>query len=443
VPRRKTLLRYTGQIMAVSMLTFLLFSSGVIVYYILVPMARQASGDLAALIVLSAQTWVELPPDTRPDFEDELYLQHGLSLVSAEAQLKPVRYKSPYLRFLETALSRRLGQEIQLLDGGTADDWAWVDVPMAERTVRIGFSSKHNDASPPLAVLLLLLGGSMITLISSLLLVRRQTYSLAQLASATSRFGRGERPESLPEEGPEELAVLARNFNRMTGQVQQLLTNRTTLLGGISHDLRTPIARLQLALALLDEKSEPELINGMREDLQEMDLLIRRTLELARGLEGAPQDEQLLDLAAFLAEVVADYRQQPVAIEWADPPPCPMRFSPLALRRVLSNLLGNGLQYGDGKPLEVRLQCDGAMAEIQILDRGAGIPEAQLEAVFQPFFRLEGSRNPATGGSGLGLAIVRQLCDLYGWQIQLVPRQGGGTKACLSLPNSRSEKNSH
>ncbi|MBA1329792.1 hypothetical protein QQ73_00795, partial [Candidatus Endoriftia persephone str. Guaymas] len=203
MPRRKTLLRYTGQIMAVSMLTFLLFSSGVIVYYILVPMARQASGDLAALIVLSAQTWVELPPDTRPDFEDELYLQHGLSLVSAEAQLKPVRYKSPYLRFLETALSRRLGQEIQLLDGGTADDWAWVDVPMAERTVRIGFSSKHNDASPPLAVLLLLLGGSMITLISSLLLVRRQTYSLAQLASATSRFGRGERPESLPEEGPE------------------------------------------------------------------------------------------------------------------------------------------------------------------------------------------------------------------------------------------------
>ncbi|EGV49870.1 periplasmic sensor signal transduction histidine kinase [endosymbiont of Riftia pachyptila (vent Ph05)] len=91
----------------------------------------------------------------------------------------------------------------------------------------------------------------------------------------------------------------------------------------------------------------------------------------------------------------------------------------------------------------MRLQCDGAMAEIQILDRGAGIPEAQLEAVFQPFFRLEGSRNPATGGSGLGLAIVRQLCDLYGWQIQLVPRQGGGTKACLSLPNSRSEKNSH
>ena len=109
-------------------------------------------------------------------------------------------------------------------------------------------------------------------------------------------------------------------------------------------------------------------------------------------------------------------------------------MSRVALRRVLANLLENALRYGGDQAIVVQLQCLENGARIDILDRGPGIPGELLEAVFQPFYRLESSRNEATGGSGLGLAIVRQLCDRHGWEIELKPREGGGTDACLTIP---------
>jgi two-component system osmolarity sensor histidine kinase EnvZ len=434
--RPKTLFARTGLTIAAAMLVLLLFFSGVVLYFILVPMARQASADLGALIVLSTQTWVELPPHTRPDFEDELRSRHGLMLVHADAPLAAITLKTPYLQFLEETLASRLGKATPLMVDPTEDNRLWVDVSMAEHKLRIGFPHDHVGARPPTALFMLIAGAGIITLITSLLLVRRLTRPLARLARATSRFGRGERPESLPEEGPEELMLLARNFNRMTDQIRQLLTNRTTLLGGISHDLRTPIAQLQLAIELLHDDKDQALLDGMRRDLKQMDQLIGRTLELARGLEDSGREREERDLAALVAETLSHFTHREKTIDWSAPPPCIRPISPVALHRVLANLLENALRYGGDQPLVVQLQCRENAAQIDILDRGPGIPEEQLEAVFQPFYRLEGSRSQATGGSGLGLAIVRQLCDRHGWGIELKPREGGGTDACLTIPGS-------
>lgn len=434
----KTLFARTGLTIAAAMLALLLFFSGVVIYFILVPVARQASTDLGALIVLSAQTWVELPPHTRPDFVDELRSRHGLALLPAGAPLTAITLKTPYMRFLEEALAARAGEATRLMVDPTQDAWLWVEVPMADHTLRIGFPHDRIGAHPPTALFMLICGAGIITLITSLLLVRRLTRPLSRLASATSRFGRGQQPESLPEEGPEELKLLARNFNRMTDQVRRLLTNRTTLLGGISHDLRTPIAQLQLAMELLQDDNDQALLDGMRRDLKQMDQLIGRTLELARGLEDNGREHEERDLAALVAEILHDSTHRKKSIHWSAPAPCIRRISPVALRRVLANLLENALRYGGDQPIIVQLRCRENAVWIHILDRGPGIPEEQLEAVFQPFYRLEGSRSRATGGSGLGLAIVRQLCDRHRWGIELKPREGGGTDACLTLPEVHS-----
>ncbi|MCF6281872.1 MAG: ATP-binding protein [Candidatus Polarisedimenticolaceae bacterium] len=436
----KTLFARTGLTIAIAMLIFLLFSVSVVFYYVLQPVARQASGDLAALMVLSSQTWVELPAETRADFEHELSSQHGLTLTQAKTPLIPLSIKNPFLLFLEDALSFRLGINISILHDPAVDGSYWVDLPMSNRTLRIGFSHNRIRARPPIAVLMLILGASVFTLFTSLLLVRRLTDPLAHLADQTSRFGRGEQTEPLPEEGPTELALLAHNFNQMTTQVQQLMTNRTTLLGGISHDLRTPIARLQLAIALLDESQEPKLLEGMQHDLAEMSHLITRTLELAKGMQGASQDIETVELGKLLSDQITAHEHQGGTIEWQRPAPCTLQTNPTALNRVLANLLENAKHYGGSEPVKIELECGDDSITISLLDQGPGIPEEQLESVFQPFYRLENSRNQSTGGSGLGLAIVKQLCDIYGWRVQLQPRPEGGLIARLTIARSLTRK---
>lgn len=416
------------------MLLFLLFSAGVMFYLVLQPVARQASGDLAALIVLSSQTWVELPPETRADFEDELRSQHGLTLTDTDAPLTPLSIKVPFLHFLEDALSQRMGVDVFILHDPAEKNGYWVDIPMAESSLRIGFSENRIKARRPFAVLALILGASLFTLITSMLLMRRLTRPLARLAEQTSRLGRGERPDFLPEDGPQELALLAHNFNRLTSQVQQLLSNRTTLFVGISHDLRTPIARLQIAMELLRSEQDPELLEGIQNDLEDMNHLITRTLELAHGLQNASRDTETVEMGTLLNDQIAAHEHLQGPVEWQQPPTCKLQTNRAALNRVLANLLENAKRYGRGRPVRVELECGTDSITVSLLDRGPGIPADQLGSVFQPFYRIENSRGQTTGGSGLGLAIVKQLCDIYGWQVQLIPRPGGGLIARLTIP---------
>ena len=433
----KTLFARTGLTVAVAMLLFLLFSAGVIFYYILQPVARQASGDLAALIVLSSQTWVELPPDTRADFENELRSQHELTVSRADIPLTPVSIKIPFLHFLENALSLRLGIDIVVMHNPAGNDSYWVDIPVADQTLRIGFPHNRIRARPPLAMLILILGASLFTLFTTLLLVRRLTHPLARLAEETSRFGRGESPDPLPEEGPKELALLAHNFNRMTEQIQQLLTNRTILLGGISHDLRTPIARLQLAMEFLRREQDPELIEGMQHDLDEMNHLITRTLELAKGVEGTNQNIERIEMGSLISDLIAAHKHQGGTVEWQQTSHCTVQTNPAALNRVLANLLENAKRNSGDRSVSIELECSTDCVTVSVHDQGPGIPEDQLEKVFQPFYRVDNSRSQTTGGSGLGLAIVKHLSDIYGWKVQLLPHPDGGLTARLTIPQSQ------
>ena len=429
--RSRTLFARTGITLTVALLVFLLFSVAVVLHYILFPLGKLAADDLAALMVLSAQTWAELPPETRLDFERELLEKYQLRLSLPDGDLAFPKIPLPYLHFLEDALEERLRVRIPVRVSSEATTWFSADIPMAGRVLRIGFPRERIAPRPPAASLLVVVAGAVIILLTSLLLVRRLTDPLARLSEAALRLGRGETLQPLPETGARELATLTHSFNRMAAELSELLANRTILFAGISHDLRTPLTRMQLALEMLPDDTDPALLGRLRQDLEAMNRLIGDTLELARGLRTREAED--VDLREFVDGIISDYGHDDTRIDWSPGRCCIAPVDTLSLRRVLTNLIDNAVRYGGDRPVEVRCDCNLETAAIRILDRGEGIPQAEREAVFRPFHRLETSRSPSTGGSGLGLAIARQLCDAHGWHLRLQPRAGGGTEARLEI----------
>ena len=238
--------------------------------------------------------------------------------------------------------------------------------------------------------------------------------------------------QRLPETGPRELRALACRFNRMQQQISGLLENRTTLLAGISHDLRTPLSRMRIVLELLPASTDPALLDHLVQDLEEMDIMIARNLELAREL--GEQKQELLDLRKIIGAVVERFRTTNENLLWRPGEPCRLKVNASAIQRVLGNLLENAIRFSpEGQEVEIKCICEPEKVSVVVSDRGPGIPEAQLKAVFRPFYRLEGSRSRVTGGSGLGLAVAKQLCNANHWELRLARRQGGGTEAHLEI----------
>jgi len=428
-----TLFTRTGITLSIALLVFVVFCIGAMLMYIAIPLARQGSDDLAALMVLSAKTWIELPPASRPFLEEELMLEYRLKVSLAKQRLPFSKAPLPYLIFLEEALEKRLNTPIAIRKGNEPDPWFCADIPMGGQFIRVSFPWSRIGAQPPVALLLIITAGAVVILLTSLLLVRRITRPLARLSEATSHISHGEILAPLPETGARELVDLTHKFNSMARELTEHIENRTTLLAGISHDLRSPLTRMRLALEMLvPDKADAALIERLRKDTEQMDQLIGYTLELARGLEAHEAED--VDLREFIDGIIANYRQSDTVIDWEPQSYCPVSIDTMAMQRVLVNLFDNAIRYGGNKPVTVRCHRDGETTVIKILDRGEGIPASEREAVFRPFHRLETSRSRKTGGSGLGLAIARQLCDARGWTIELLPREGGGTEARLGIP---------
>jgi two-component system osmolarity sensor histidine kinase EnvZ len=206
------------------------------------------------------------------------------------------------------------------------------------------------------------------------------------------------------------------------------------MIAGISHDLRTPLTRLGLAVEMLGEGADKELIGTIRRNLETMNTLIGQFLRFSKGVEGGMPVQ--LDLWEVIESAAADWKLEGPEIRLhRHNPPCRYLADPISLERVVTNLLKNAVQYG-GSPIDVNLHCTDESVALEICDRGPGIPPGQEEAVFRPFHRLEASRSRQTG-SGLGLAIARQIALKNDWKIELLPRKDGGTIARLSLPPAR------
>ncbi|MCG6966266.1 MAG: HAMP domain-containing histidine kinase [Chromatiaceae bacterium] len=430
--RPATLLGRTIQALALAFLLFGLLATALLEFTLVRPNTKQAADDLAAFLVLAAQIWVELPPYTRPDYEREMMDRHHLRILQAEAPYPAQAGVHSYLSYLESALADHLHQAIQIHQHPDYPGWLWADLPMGGRMLRLGFRESRLQNPTVLILPFLAVTGLFIAFALSVMLVRRVTRPLAAMAEATHRIGEGDFSATIPETGPREIADLARKLNLMENQIRELLENRTTLLAGISHDLRTPLARMHLELELLQGAQNGELVDGLRSDIAEMEKLISQTLLLAKGLGGEVEDE--VDINALLDGIAADLRKSGGEIVFQPKHGCVRKVKTNALKRVVSNLVENAVVYSDGLPVKLECTCDGEGVEIRVIDQGPGIPASEHQAVFQPFHRLENSRSRATGGSGLGLAIVHQLCRANGWSTQIISPPGGGTVFRVHLP---------
>lgn len=262
----------------------------------------------------------------------------------------------------------------------------------------------------------------------TLFAVRWVTRPLKTLAQAAEELGRDINRPPLDERGPLEVSRAAHAFNTMQQRLAGYIRERTRIFAAMSHDLKTPITRLRLRAELLED---PELRAKVEKDLQEMEELVSVTLDYMRGLDDGTA-AQPIDVAALLESLQQDAREVggDVLIEGAAR--APFNGNPQALKRCVGNLIDNAVKYGRSALLVVEDSAD--VLTVRVRDRGPGIPESELERVFEPFQRLEASRSRETGGTGLGLTIARSIARAHGGDIILRNLPEGGLEATLTLP---------
>ncbi|MEQ1785374.1 MAG: ATP-binding protein, partial [Hyphomonadaceae bacterium] len=267
---------------------------------------------------------------------------------------------------------------------------------------------------------------SVLLLLTSYLFLRNQVRSILQLSWAADAFGRGEDMPNFKPSGALEVRKAARSLLRMRNRIRRYADQRIAMLAGVSHDLRTPLARLKLELALAprDYDTEPA-----KKDIVEMERMLEGYLAFARGEEGEQPIQA--DLASVTRDAVAAAAAR-TQLELFAPAPVPLRLRPLALKRAISNLANNAADHG--KFVRVSVLSQSGEGIITVEDNGRGIPSENYEDAFRPFSRLDASRNQNVSGVGLGLTIARDIARAHGGDVTLGASDLGGLKATIRLP---------
>jgi two-component system, OmpR family, sensor histidine kinase RstB len=256
--------------------------------------------------------------------------------------------------------------------------------------------------------------------------VRRLTARLERLQAGVESLGAGDLSARVKIEGRDEVAQLARSFNRAAGRIEELVGAHRSLLANASHELRTPLARIRMAVELLKENADPRRKRELEQDIVELDALIDEILTASRlDAIGDPGANEEVDLLALASEECARYEEAQLAGE-----PVMVRGDPRLLRRLIRNLLENARRHG-APPVEVRVSRAGRGAELRVSDHGPGVPDAEREGVFQPFHRFAGSGERA--GAGLGLALVRQIARRHGGDASYVAGAPSGGSFVVTL----------
>ena len=277
-------------------------------------------------------------------------------------------------------------------------------------------------------VIWILLAQLLVLAASAWVVVRLVTRPLARLAAAADALGSDLKAHEVDESGPTEVVHAARAFNQMQRRIARYTAERVEILASISHDLQTPITRMRLRTDLMDDDKDRAKFS---QDLDDMQALVREGITYARTLHGSSEPPTLVDIDALLEALVGDYEDagQPLRLEGQAGEAVVTR--PLALRRVLTNLIDNALKFGGDALVQVKRSA--GRLSIAVVDKGPGIPTDQLEAVLRPFYRVESSRNRSTGGTGLGLAIAQQLSAAMGATLELRNRDEGGLEVRLTM----------
>jgi two-component system, OmpR family, osmolarity sensor histidine kinase EnvZ len=372
-----------------------------------------------------------LPPGADTTFIGKLAEKEGLRVFPARGNA-PGRPAPdvPALRLFRERLKALFGAEAEVYIRPGTPNVLWIRMPAGERDYWIAFPRTRIERDTQGALLGWAIAGVIIAILASILIAWRMSRPLTQLARAADAIGKGGDPAPVPEHGPSEVRAVAHAFNRMKDDLQRNERERATFLAGISHDLRTPIARLRLEVEMLAGKVQAETQRDMVSDLEDMNAIIDQFIDFGRG----ESSEALsgVDLGA-IARDGAERAARSGALVRCEAMQVPtLLLRPLAVRRLLDNLIGNAIKHAGGE-IEVRVERLGREVRLSVLDRGPGIPQAEMERLKQPFTRLDEARS-GRSGSGLGLAIVSRIAAAHGARFDLDARSGGGLAACVAFP---------
>ncbi len=372
-----------------------------------------------------------LPPGAEREFLERLAEKEGIRVFPARGEVpgRPAGDR-PGMHMFRERLKALFGEDTEVFVRPGAPGEFVVRLRAREREFWVAFPRNRVDRDNTDALLYWMLAGVAIAIAATGLIAWRLNRPLARLARAAEDLGKGGDPAPVPESGPSEVRAVAAAFNRMKESLKHEERERTTFLAGISHDLRTPLARLRLDAEMLEGRVDAATQKGMVADIEDMNAIIDQFIDFARSEATeahAPVD--LSSLARECAERAARAGAR-VTCELADLPPLMLR--PLAVRRLVDNLLQNAAKHGGGEVV-VRTVRRGAEAVVSVLDRGPGIAAGDVERLKEPFTRRDEARS-GRSGAGLGLAIVARIAKAHGARFDLSPREGGGLDASVAFP---------
>ena len=399
--------------------------------YVTQPRLAVGIGQFVSHLKTISAALESLPPGAETTFIGKLAEKEGIRIVPARG-VGPGRPAPdvPAVRLFRERLKAIFGTEAEVYIRPGTPNILWIRMPAGERDYWIAFPRTRIERDTQGALMGWVVAGVVIAILATILIAWRMSRPLAELARAAQSLGQGGDPAPVPERGPTEVRAVAHAFNRMKDDLQRNQRERATFLAGVSHDLRTPIARLRLEVEMLAGKVAPENQRAMVADLEDMNAIIDQFIDFGRGETAeAMSAVDVADLAREAAERAARSGAA-VLVEAGDIPRLLLR--PMAIQRLLDNLIGNAIKHAGGE-IVVRLERLPGAVRLSVLDRGPGIPQGESDRLKQPFTRLDESRT-GRSGSGLGLAIVARIAAMHSARLDLEPRPGGGLAACVSFP---------
>jgi two-component system osmolarity sensor histidine kinase EnvZ len=390
-------------------------------------LAQGLAGDVAAVISL-----MERDPSLQQRREafqlarSAMQLQLSLTEGSALPELTRPRVRTVVEARLEEALTERLRQPF-VLDARSIRGHVEILVQLPEGVLRVLVNDERLFSSTTYIFIFWTIGSSVLLFGIAVIFMRNQVKPIRRLARAAESFGKGQEVRDFKPEGATEVRQAAAAFINMRDRIKRQIQQRTEMLAGVSHDLRTPLTRMKLQLEMLQEVPDAKYLQS---DVAEMEHMVEGYLAFARG-EGQ-ETPAPSDLGGLLHDVVAQMTRDGRAVDLHVEEVLTLPLRREGMRRCLTNLIANAQRHG--QHVAVRAGRRKNLIEVTIDDDGPGIPPQHHDDVFKPFFRLEGSRNPATGGIGLGLTIARDVARSHGGDVSLETAPGGGLRARIWLP---------
>lgn len=395
------------------------------------PRATAAAMQAITVVNLTRAALLASHENRRIALLSELSGKQGVRIYAADMleEIEPLP-KDPFIRLVVKKIRERLGKDTLVAVNHFGIAGLWVSFTIGQDDYWVVIPRIQVDRPFPWqwlgwGVLVFLL-----SLIGAYLIAARISRPLSLLVKAAKRISTGEQPPQLPEEGEDEMREVSRTFNRMAEALMQLDAERALLLAGVSHDLRTPLARLRLSVEMLPDESGSGLKSGMVQDITDMDNIIHQFLDFVRGIEGEPT--QMIDLNTILTSLAERHTRMGRKLGLKLAPTHLIALRPLAMQRLLGNLVDNAFAYGNGE-VTVSTRITAGNLIVSVLDNGPGIPASQMSRLLRPFERLDTARGNE-GGSGLGLAIADRIAKLHRGKLALLNRPEGGLEARLTLP---------